>query len=158
VRDIAEGGGRLSVEVGGPGALNTDMNKVFGTLDATLLLATLGVVTVLLILIYRSPFLWLVPLAVAGVAAAMSMAAGYGLQGRTRLRHRGGGAAGHVPRADVPGDHRECAAQAADVVAGEALAGAGADGSAEGARAGCRQRPLTEGAPPLPEGRLPGRG
>ncbi|MFC9126785.1 MMPL family transporter [Streptomyces sp. NPDC057099] len=79
VRDIAEGGGGLSAEVGGPGALNTDMNKVFGTLDATLLLATLGVVTVLLILIYRSPFLWLVPLAVAGVAAATAMAAGYGL-------------------------------------------------------------------------------
>lgn len=79
VRDIAEGDGGLSVEVGGPGALNTDMNKVFGTLDATLLLATLGVVTVLLILIYRSPFLWLVPLAVAGVAAATAMAAGYGL-------------------------------------------------------------------------------
>ncbi|MEU0451574.1 MMPL family transporter [Streptomyces sp. NPDC006129] len=79
VRDVAEGGGGLSVEVGGPGALNTDMNKVFGTLDATLLLATLGVVTVLLVLIYRSPFLWLVPLAVAGVAAATAMAAGYGL-------------------------------------------------------------------------------
>ncbi|MGW5615474.1 MMPL family transporter [Streptomyces sp. NPDC003877] len=79
VRDIAEGGGGLSVEVGGPGALNTDMNKVFETLDATLLLATLGVVTVLLVLIYRSPFLWLVPLAVAGVAAAVAMAAGYGL-------------------------------------------------------------------------------
>ncbi|WP_030239660.1 MULTISPECIES: MMPL family transporter [unclassified Streptomyces] len=79
VRDIAESGGGLSVEVGGPGALNTDMNKVFGTLDATLLFATLGVVTVLLVLIYRSPFLWLVPLVVAGVAAAMAMAAGYGL-------------------------------------------------------------------------------
>jgi RND superfamily putative drug exporter len=79
VRDIAEGGGGLSVEVGGPGALNTDMGKVFETIDGTLLLATLAVVTVLLILIYRSPFLWLVPLAVAGVAAAVSMAAGYGL-------------------------------------------------------------------------------
>ncbi|MBR8641589.1 MMPL family transporter [Streptomyces tuirus] len=79
VRDIAEGGGGLGVEVGGPGALNTDMNEVFGTLDATLLFATLGVVTVLLVLIYRSPFLWLVPLAVAGVAAAAAMAAGYGL-------------------------------------------------------------------------------
>ncbi len=79
VRDIAESGGGLSVEVGGPGALNTDMNKVFGTLDATLLFATLGVVTVLLVLIYRSPFLWLVPLVVAGVAPAMAMAAGYGL-------------------------------------------------------------------------------
>ncbi|WP_217239882.1 MMPL family transporter [Streptomyces sp. AC555_RSS877] len=79
VRDIAEGTGGLSVEVGGPGALNTDMSKVFETIDGTLLLATLGVVTVLLILIYRSPFLWLVPLAVAGVAAALAMAAGYGL-------------------------------------------------------------------------------
>ncbi|MEU3848512.1 MMPL family transporter [Streptomyces sp. NPDC029554] len=79
VREIAEGGGGLTVEVGGPGALNTDMNKVFETLDATLLLATLAVVTVLLVLIYRSPFLWLVPLAVAGVAAAVAMAAGYGL-------------------------------------------------------------------------------
>lgn len=79
VRDIADGSGGLSVEVGGPGALNTDMNKVFETIDGTLLLATLAVVTVLLILIYRSPFLWLVPLAVAGVAAAMAMAAGYGL-------------------------------------------------------------------------------
>ncbi|MFC7841255.1 MMPL family transporter [Streptomyces sp. NPDC001046] len=79
VRDTAEGGGGLSVEVGGPGALNTDMNKVFATLDATLLWATLGVVTVLLVLIYRSPFLWLVPLAVAGAAATLAMAAGYGL-------------------------------------------------------------------------------
>lgn len=53
------------------------MGKVFETIDGTLLMATLGVVTVLLI--YRSPFLWLVPLAVAGVAAAVAMAAGYGL-------------------------------------------------------------------------------
>ncbi|MFF4251941.1 MMPL family transporter [Streptomyces sp. NPDC001663] len=79
VRDIANGGSGLSVEVGGPGALNTDMSKVFGTIDGTLLYATLGVVTALLVLIYRSPFLWLVPLAVAGVAAGMAMAAGYGL-------------------------------------------------------------------------------
>ncbi|MER5182151.1 MMPL family transporter [Streptomyces sp. NPDC002896] len=79
VRDIADGGGGLSVEVGGPGALNTDMAEVFGAIDGTLLYATLGVVTVLLILIYRSPFLWLVPLAVAGAAASTAMAAAYGL-------------------------------------------------------------------------------
>ncbi|MFI2504763.1 MMPL family transporter [Streptomyces sp. NPDC018972] len=79
VRGIADGTGGLSVEVGGPGALGTDMGKVFETIDGTLLLATLGVVTVLLVLIYRSPFLWLVPLAVAGVAAALAMAAGYGM-------------------------------------------------------------------------------
>ncbi|MFD6326751.1 MMPL family transporter [Streptomyces sp. NPDC058442] len=79
VREIADGGGGLGVEVGGPGALQTDMGKVFETIDGTLLFATLGVVTVLLVLIYRSPFLWLVPLTVAGVAAAVAMAAGYGL-------------------------------------------------------------------------------
>ena len=79
VREIAGGTGGLSVEVGGPGALATDMGKVFETIDGTLLLATLGVVTVLLVLISRSPFLWLVPLAAAGVAAAVAMAAGYGL-------------------------------------------------------------------------------
>ncbi|MFI1416513.1 MMPL family transporter [Streptomyces sp. NPDC020731] len=79
VREIADGTGGLSVEVGGPGALGTDMGKVFETIDGTLLLATLGVVTVLLVLIYRSPFLWLVPLTVAGVATAVAMAAGYGM-------------------------------------------------------------------------------
>ena len=79
VREIADGGSGLSVQVGGPGALNTDASKVFGTIDGTLLYATLGVVTVLLILIYRSPFLWLVPLAVAGVAAGTAMAGAYAL-------------------------------------------------------------------------------
>ncbi|MFE1508857.1 MMPL family transporter [Streptomyces sp. NPDC058726] len=79
VRGITGGSGGLSVEVGGPGALDADMDKVFETIDGTLLMATLGVVTVLLVLIYRSPFLWLVPLAVAGVAATVAMAAGYGV-------------------------------------------------------------------------------
>ncbi|MFI8091810.1 MMPL family transporter [Streptomyces sp. NPDC086080] len=79
VREITEGSGGLSVEVGGPGALDADADKVFDSIDGTLLMATLGVVTVLLVLIYRSPFLWLVPLAVAGVAVAVAMAAGYGV-------------------------------------------------------------------------------
>ncbi|MFD8303377.1 MMPL family transporter [Streptomyces sp. NPDC059690] len=79
VREVADGGAGLSVRVGGPGALNADMGKVFGSIDGTLLYATLGVVTALLVLIYRSPFLWLVPLTVAGVAAGTAMAAGYGL-------------------------------------------------------------------------------
>jgi len=79
VREVARDTDGLSVEVGGPGALTTDMSKVFGSLDGTLLYATLGVVTVLLILIYRSPFLWLVPLGVAGAAAGMAMDGAYGL-------------------------------------------------------------------------------
>ncbi|WP_225642649.1 MMPL family transporter [Streptomyces werraensis] len=77
VRETVGGTGGLSVEVGGPGAVGADMDKVFDTIDGTLLTATIGVVTVLLVLIYRSPFLWLVPLAVAGAATALAMAAGY---------------------------------------------------------------------------------
>ncbi|MGV9950572.1 MMPL family transporter [Streptomyces cellulosae] len=78
VRETVEGTGGLSAEVGGPGAVGADMDAVFETIDGTLLTATLGVVTVLLVLIYRSPFLWLVPLAVAGAAAVLAMAAAYG--------------------------------------------------------------------------------
>ncbi|MEV5414978.1 MMPL family transporter [Streptomyces albogriseolus] len=78
VRETVGGSGRLSVEVGGPGAVGADMDEVFETIDGTLLTATLGVVTVLLVLIYRSPFLWLVPLAVAGAATVLAMAAAYG--------------------------------------------------------------------------------
>lgn len=69
----------LDAELGGPGALMTDMEKVFETIDGTLMLATVLVVAVLLILTYRSPFLWLVPLTVVGVAAVASQALVYGL-------------------------------------------------------------------------------
>ncbi|NWF29975.1 MMPL family transporter [Streptomyces sp. PKU-EA00015] len=74
-------GGRpgLTVDVGGSGALQTDMEAVFETIDGTLMIATVSVVAVLLILTYRSPFLWLVPLAVVGVAALTSRAVIYGL-------------------------------------------------------------------------------
>ncbi|MGY1397189.1 MMPL family transporter [Streptomyces coelicolor] len=78
VRETVGGTGGLSAEVGGPGAVGADMDEVFETIDGTLLTATLGVVTVLLVLIYRSPFLWLVPLAVAGAATLLAMAAAYG--------------------------------------------------------------------------------
>ncbi|MFG2022454.1 MMPL family transporter [Streptomyces sp. NPDC048825] len=79
VRDVAQGDGGLSVEVGGPGALATDAGEVYDSLDGPLLYTTVGVVAILLILIYRSPLLWLVPLAVAGVANYLSMGVAYGL-------------------------------------------------------------------------------
>ncbi|MEU3728273.1 MMPL family transporter [Streptomyces sp. NPDC033538] len=79
VRDVAEGGDGLSVEVGGAGALATDAGEVYNSLDGPLLYTTAAVVALLLILIYRSPFLWLVPLSVAGLADYLSMGVAYGL-------------------------------------------------------------------------------
>ncbi|MFG3072648.1 MMPL family transporter [Streptomyces sp. NPDC048225] len=79
VRDVARGSGGLGVEVGGPGALATDSAEVYDSLDGPLLYTTAAVVALLLILIYRSPFLWLVPLAVAGLADYLSMGVAYGL-------------------------------------------------------------------------------
>ncbi|MER6342914.1 MMPL family transporter [Streptomyces sp. NPDC001595] len=79
IRDTVRGGDGLSVEVGGPGALGTDAAKVYQSLGGPLLYTTVAVVAVLLILIYRSPVLWLVPLVVAGIADFLSMGVAYGL-------------------------------------------------------------------------------
>ncbi|MGQ4484817.1 MMPL family transporter [Streptomyces sp. SAS_281] len=79
VRETVRGGGGLGAEVGGPGAMDVDAKKVYGSLGGPLLYTTVGVVAVLLILIYRSPLLWLVPLVVAGAADALSMAVVHGL-------------------------------------------------------------------------------
>ncbi len=58
----------LDVRVTGPGGSLSDLVKVFGSIDGTLLLVTLAVVIVMLLLTYRSPFLWFVPLVSAGSA------------------------------------------------------------------------------------------
>lgn len=79
VRDMAKGEDGLGVEVGGEAALATDATEVYNSLDGPLLYTTAGVVALLLILIYRSPFLWLVPLAVVGMADYLSMGVAYGL-------------------------------------------------------------------------------
>ncbi|MFJ2646681.1 MMPL family transporter [Streptomyces sp. NPDC087420] len=79
VRAVAEGGDGLRVDVGGSGALATDAEEVYEALGGPLLYTTVGVVAVLLILIYRSPVLWLVPLVVAGIADVLSMGVTYGL-------------------------------------------------------------------------------
>uniref|UniRef100_UPI0031D797D0 MMPL family transporter n=1 Tax=Streptomyces hawaiiensis TaxID=67305 RepID=UPI0031D797D0 len=79
VREVAQGEGGLSVDVGGTGALGTDSGAVYDSLGGPLLYTTIAVVAILLILIYRSPVLWLVPLVVAGIADYMSMGVAYGL-------------------------------------------------------------------------------
>ncbi|MGA5198163.1 MMPL family transporter [Streptomyces exfoliatus] len=69
----------VSGEVGGPGALATDASEVYNSLDGPLLYTTVAIVAILLIVIYRSPFLWLVPLVVASVADFLSKAVTYAL-------------------------------------------------------------------------------
>lgn len=58
----------LSVSVTGGPAFATDLGAVFDGADVRLLLTTVAVVALLLLLTYRSPWLWLVPLAVVGTA------------------------------------------------------------------------------------------
>ncbi|RZB15081.1 MMPL family transporter [Streptomyces sp. F001] len=79
VRDITRGGDGLDVKVGGPDAISTDAREVYGSLGGPLLYTTAAIVAILLVLIYRSPFLWLVPLIVAGIGDFMSMGVAYGL-------------------------------------------------------------------------------
>ena len=61
IADIAKAQG-LTPYVTGPGGLLGDLFDAFGTLDSTLLLTTLGVVALILIVVYRSPVLWIIPL------------------------------------------------------------------------------------------------
>ncbi|QIK74881.1 MMPL family transporter [Nocardioides piscis] len=58
----------LTSQVTGPAAIQADLAAVFQGADTDLLLVTAGVVALLLLLTYRSPVLWLIPLTVVGVA------------------------------------------------------------------------------------------
>ena len=58
----------VTAQVTGPAAIQADLASVFDGANITLLAVTASVVAVLLILTYRSPVLWIVPLAVVGVA------------------------------------------------------------------------------------------
>ena len=48
--------------VTGPAGILGDLFGAFGDIDSTLLLTTLGVVALILIVVYRSPVLWIIPL------------------------------------------------------------------------------------------------
>ncbi|MEY4105093.1 MAG: hypothetical protein RLZZ478_456, partial [Actinomycetota bacterium] len=54
--------------VTGAGGIFADLFGAFGSIDTTLLLTTLCVVSIILILVYRSPVLWLIPLLTAILA------------------------------------------------------------------------------------------
>ena len=61
IKPFAEANG-VTHYVTGPAGLLGDLFGAFGTLDSSLLLTTLGVVAVILIVVYRSPVLWIIPL------------------------------------------------------------------------------------------------
>ncbi len=60
IRDIAKGGG-MSVHVAGQGGQGADSSEAFAGIDGVLLFSTIGVVILILLLTYRSPILWLLP-------------------------------------------------------------------------------------------------
>jgi RND superfamily putative drug exporter len=64
--------GGLNVYVTGPEAFIKDVGSIFEGADFLLLAFTAGVVAVLLLVTYRSPVLWLIPLAVVGTADGMA--------------------------------------------------------------------------------------
>ncbi|WP_131784630.1 MMPL family transporter [Protofrankia symbiont of Coriaria ruscifolia] len=66
VRDAAPPG--LQTSITGPAGLLTDTFDVFSGVETTLLFVTAGVVAIILLIVYRSPFLWLVPLLTVAVA------------------------------------------------------------------------------------------
>jgi len=69
LRAIAHAGGDgLAVHVTGPLGTAADSSDAFAGIDSTLLYAALAVVIVLLLLTYRSPVLWLLPVISVGVA------------------------------------------------------------------------------------------
>lgn len=61
VKPLAEANG-VSHYVTGPAGLLGDLFGAFGSIDSTLLTTTLAVVAVILIVVYRSPVLWIIPL------------------------------------------------------------------------------------------------
>jgi putative drug exporter of the RND superfamily len=75
----------LSVSVGGIAALTADEIDAFKGIDSTLLYATLAIVVVILLVTYRSPVLWVVPLIAAGVSYTISQAVVYELAAHAGL-------------------------------------------------------------------------
>ena len=65
---IGPGANGLAVYLTGPAGSAADSAKAFDGIDSALLYTTLIVVTIILLITYRSPVLWLLPIISAGVA------------------------------------------------------------------------------------------
>lgn len=72
---VGDGAGGLKVYLTGNLGFNADAEEIFGSLDTKILLATVLLVIALLLIIYRSPLIAVIPLLV--VALAYSVATGF---------------------------------------------------------------------------------
>jgi RND superfamily putative drug exporter len=75
----------MTVHIAGPLGTAADSANSFKGIDSTLLFATLAVVIGLLLITYRSPVLWLLPVLSAGIALAATEALVYLLASRAGL-------------------------------------------------------------------------
>ncbi|MEA2297831.1 MAG: putative drug exporter of the superfamily [Solirubrobacteraceae bacterium] len=67
----------LEVKVAGPAGASYDAQQVFKSINGTLLLVTVALIFVLLVLIYRSPVFWFIPLLAVAFAEATAEGLGY---------------------------------------------------------------------------------
>ena len=67
----------LSVHVTGPGGFASDSSEAFSGIDGKLLYSALAVVILILLVTYRSPVLWLLPVVSAGLALTVAQAVVY---------------------------------------------------------------------------------
>ena len=72
-----DGADGMNVYITGPAGAAADSSAAFEGLDSTLLFSAAGVVIIILLLTYRSPILWLLPVISAGVALTVSQAVIY---------------------------------------------------------------------------------
>jgi putative drug exporter of the RND superfamily len=70
IRDAASEVDGLQINVAGAGGILADFFESFGEIDSTLLFTALTVVAVILLFVYRSPVLWILPLTSALLALA----------------------------------------------------------------------------------------
>ena len=77
--EASDPGGGLQVKVTGPAGYAADAIKVFESINGTLAAAAFSLVILLLILIYRSPIFWLIPLIAVAFAELTVRGLGYGL-------------------------------------------------------------------------------
>ena len=77
--EISDPGGGLEVKITGGAGFSADAIEVFEGINGTLLLAALSLVIFLLIVIYRSPMFFFIPLAAVLFAETLSRSIGYGV-------------------------------------------------------------------------------